>query len=101
MQFTFTPRNRNLPPITLDGDVLGIAMTAADHRNVKFVPIGYSIAEDGPITVSRRNTKKVSRILIRISRNLSMMQRPEYVESLLLFAASLLESRGGELTIQR
>jgi hypothetical protein len=101
MQFTFTPRNRNLPPITLDGDVLGIAMTAADHRNVKFVPIGYSIAEDGPITVSRRNTKKVSRILMRISRNLSMMQRPEYVESLLLFAASLLDSRGGELTIQR
>lgn len=101
MQFTFTPRNRNLPPITLDGDVLGIAMTAADHRNVKFVPIGYSIAEDGPINVSRRNTKKVSRILIRIARNLSMMQRPEYVESLLLFAASLLDSRGGELTIQR
>jgi len=101
MQFTFTPRNGNLPPITLDGDVLGIAMTAADHRNIKFVPIGYSIAEDGPITVSRRNTKKVSRILIRIARNLSVMQRPEYVESLLLFAASLLDSRGGELTIQR
>lgn len=101
MQFTFTPRNRNLPPITLDGDVLGIAMTAADHRNVKFVPIGYSIAEDGPITVSRRNTKKVSRILIRIARNLSVMQRHEYVESLLLFAASLLDSRGGEMTIQR
>ena len=101
MQFTFTPRNRNLPPITLDGDVLGIAMTAADHRNVKFVPIGYSIAEDGPITVSRRNSKKVSRILVRIARNLSVMQRHEYVESLLLFAASLLDSRGGELTIQR
>jgi len=101
MQFTFTPRNRSLPPITLDGDVLGIAMTAADHRKVKFVPIGYSIAEDGPITVSRRNAKKVSRILIRIARNLSMMQRSEYVESLLLFAASLLDSRGGELTIQR
>jgi len=76
-------------------------MTAADHHNVKFVPIGYSIAEDGPITVSRRNTKKVSRILIRIARNLSVMQRPEYVEALLLFAASLLDSRGGELTIQR
>ena len=101
MQFTFTPRNRNLPPITLNGDVLGIVMTAADHRNVKFVPIGYSIAEDGPITVSRRNSKKVSRILVRIARNLSVMQRHEYVESLLLFAASLLDSRGGELTIQR
>ena len=101
MQFTFTPRNRKLPPITLDGNVLGIAMTAADHRNVKFVPIGYSIAEDGPITVSRRNAEKLSRILIRIARNLSVMQRPEYTESLLLFAATLLDSRGGELTIQR
>lgn len=101
MQFTFTPRNRNLPPITLEGNVLGIAMTAADHRNVTFVPIGYSIAEDGPIKVSRRNAKKVSRILIRTARNLSVMQRPEYVESLLLFAACLLDSRGGELTIQR
>jgi len=100
MQFTFTPRNRKLPPITIEGNVLGIAMTAADHRNVKFVPIGYSIAEDGPITVSRRNAKKVSRILIRIARNLSVMQRPEYVESLLLFAATLLED-GGELTVQR
>jgi hypothetical protein len=101
MQFTFTPRNRNLPPISLEGDVLGIAMTAADHRDVKFVPIGYSIAEDGPITVSGRNAKKVSRILIRVARNLSVMQRPDYVESLLLFAATLLDSRGGELTIQR
>jgi hypothetical protein len=101
MQFTFTPRNRDLPPISLEGDVLGIAMTAADRRNIKFVPIGYSIAEDGPIIVSRRNAKKVSRILIRVARNLSVMQRPEYVESLLLLAATLLDSRGGELNTQR
>jgi hypothetical protein len=60
-----------------------------------------SIAENGPITVSRRNAKKVSRILIRVARNLSVMQRPEYVESLLLLAATLLDSRGGELNTQR
>lgn len=101
MQFTFTPRNRKLPPITIEGNVLGIAMTAADHRKIKFVPIGYSIAEDGPVTLSKRNSRKMARTLLRVARNLSLMQRHNHVAHLLLFAAHLLDSRGGELSIQR
>jgi hypothetical protein len=97
METTHTPTAPTaIPEIWSIRDIAGFY-----RRNIKFVPIGYSIAEDGPITVSRRNAKKVSRILIRVARNLSVMQRPEYVESLLLLAATLLDSRGGELNTQR
>jgi hypothetical protein len=91
--FRFTPRAA-IPPIEVKPDVLGIAITACDAKGVKFVPVGYSLAIDGPFKLRRKAAQRAARVLIRVARNLALT-RPDYARDLLQFAATLLDSEGG------
>jgi hypothetical protein len=91
--FRFTPRAAILP-IEIKPDILGIAITACDAKGVKFVPLGYSLAIDGPLKLRRKPAERAARVLIRVARNLALT-RPDYARDLLQFAATLLDSKGG------
>jgi hypothetical protein len=91
--FRFTPR-AEIPPIEVRPDILGIAITACDAKHTRFIPVGYSLAIDGPLTLKRRRSEQAARVLIRVARNLTLT-RPDYARDLLTFAATLLDSRGG------
>ena len=91
--FRFIPK-AEIPPIEIKPDILGIAITACDAKLTKFIPIGYSLAIDGPFTIRRKNSQRAARVLIRVSRNLALTQ-PGYARDLLGFAATLLDSKGG------
>ena len=91
--FRFIPK-AHLPPIEIKPDILGIAITACDAKSTRFIPIGYSLAVDGPFKLKRRRCDRSARVLIRVARNLALT-RPDYARDLLTFAATLLDSRGG------
>ena len=91
--FRFIP-NAEIPPIEIKPDILGIAITACDAKSTRFIPIGYSLAVDGPFKLKRRRCDRSARVLIRVARNLALT-RPDYARDLLTFAATLLDSRGG------
>ena len=54
--FRFIP-NAEIPPIAINPDILGIAITACDAKSTRFIPIGYSLAVDGPFKLKRRRCK--------------------------------------------
>ncbi len=91
--FRFVPK-AGIPPIEIKPDILGIAITACDLKATRFIPIGYSLAVEGPLQLKRRHANHAARVLIRVARNLALSQ-PEYARDLLIFAATLLDSRGG------
>jgi hypothetical protein len=91
--FRFTPRAA-IPPIEVKPDILGIAITACDAKRVKFIPVGYSLAVDGPYRLRRKPAQRAARVLIRVARNLALT-RPDYARGLLQFAATLLDAKGG------
>ena len=91
--FRFTPRAA-IPPIEVKPDILGIAITACDAKRVKFIPVGFSLAVDGPYRLRRKPAQRAARVLIRVARNLALT-RPDYARDLLQFAAILLDSQGG------
>jgi len=91
--FRFIPRAA-IPPIEIKPDILGIAITACDAKRVKFIPVGYSLAIDGPFKVRRKTAHRAARVLIRVARNLTLT-RSDYARDLLQFAATLLDSKGG------
>jgi len=91
--FRFTPRAA-IPPIEVKPDILGIAITACDAKRVKFIPVGYSLAVDGPYRLRRKAANRAARVLIRVARNLALTQ-PNYAIELLLLAVALLDSEGG------
>ena len=90
--FQFIP-NDAIPPITINPDVLGIAITACAAKSTRFIPIGYSLAVDGPFKLKRRHASRAARVLIRVARNLALT-RPDYTRDLLSMAAILLVSGG-------
>jgi hypothetical protein len=92
--FRFTPRAA-IPPLEIKPDTLGIAITACDAKGVRFIPVGYSLAIDGPFKIRRKAAHRAARVLIRVARNLSLADRPEYARELLTFAATLIDSEGG------
>jgi hypothetical protein len=91
--FRFTPRAA-IPPLEIKPDTLGIAITACDAKGVRFIPVGYSLAIDGPFKLRRKTAHRAARVLIRVARNLALT-RPDYARDLLQFAATLLDSEGG------
>ena len=91
--FRFIP-NAEIPPIAINPDILGIAITMCDAKSTKFIPIGYSLAVDGPLKLKRRRCDRSARVLIRVARNLALT-RPDYARDLQTLAATLLISRGG------
>jgi hypothetical protein len=91
--FRFTPRAA-VPPLEIKPDTLGIAITACDAKGVRFIPVGYSLAIDGPFKLRRKAADRAARVLIRVARNLALT-RPDYARDLLQFAATLLDSEGG------
>ncbi|MDA2989273.1 MAG: hypothetical protein O2815_09370 [Actinomycetota bacterium] len=91
--FRFIPK-AEIPPIEIKPDILGIAITACDAKSARFIPIGYSLAVDGPFQLKGRHTNHAARVLISVARNLAL-NRPDYARDLLTFAATLLDSRGG------
>ena len=91
--FRFTPRAA-IPPIEVKPDILGIAITACDAKGVRFIPVGYSLAIDGPFKLRRKAAHRAARVLIRVARNLALT-RPDYAQPLLALAATLLDSEGG------
>ena len=91
--FRFIPK-AEIPPIEIKPDILGIAITACDVKSARFIPIGYSLAVDGPFQLKGRHANHAARVLIRIARNLALTQ-PDYARDLLTFTATLLDSKGG------
>ncbi len=91
--FRFTPRAA-IPPLEIKPDTLGIAITACDAKGVRFIPVGYSLAVDGPFKLRHKPAQRAARVLIRVARNLALT-RPDYARDLLQFAATLLDSEGG------
>jgi hypothetical protein len=91
--FRFIPK-AGIPPVEIKPDVLGIAITACNAKSAQFIPVGYSLAIDGPFKLNCRRCGQAARILIRVARTLSLT-RPDYARDLLTFAATLLDSRGG------
>jgi hypothetical protein len=83
-----------IPPIEIKPDILGIAITACDIKSARFIPIGYSLAVDGPFQLKRRHANHAARVLIRVARNLAL-NRPDYARELLILVASLIDSKGG------
>ena len=91
--FRFIPK-AEIQPIEIKPDILGIAITACDIKSARFIPIGYSLAVDGPFQLKRRRCDRSARVLIRVARNLALTL-PDYARDLLTFVATLLDSRGG------
>jgi len=83
-----------IPPILITPDILGIAITVCDAEQTHFIPLGYSLFLDGPFTLRRKRAERASRVLIKVARNLALT-RPVYARDLLIFAATLLDSKGG------